>query len=220
MKKIISVAFILFFLISCYLGQQVPIEFRKGLRGYTGEKTTISSLININGYYETKINSVQFKSVGFSKPLERIDTFYYSYSVFFEDGIFLNNFSLQSINEPHTSGFYKYSCWGRYTITDDTIKTKYASIYPPFNGPPFAREKWYIVIDRNTVKWILTKPIRDVSYEEMAYYLKNSATEEVHPSIFVSCDTLPNPDYCWLKKEKWFWSKEEDWKVFMDNFGK
>ena len=139
--------------------------------------------------------------------------------MFFEDGIHLDNFSLRSINKPSTSGFYKHAHWGRCTISGDTIKTKWAAIYPPLNGPPYAFERWYIVIDRNTIKEIFSKPLHATTPREMAYYLETYTYKECQPATFVPMDTLPNSDYCWLKKEKWFWRNEEDWKTHIENFG-
>ena len=183
------------------------MEFREGLKGYTGETTNISSLININGYYVIKENTTMY----FGFKGERIDTFCYMYYMFFEDGIYLDNFSLRSINEPSTSGFYKYARWGRYTISGDTIKTKWVAVNTPLNGPPYGSERWWIVIDRITIKEILSKPIKNMTSEEAHTYKEGSSAS------FVPLDTLPNPDYCWLKQEKWFWDNKEDWKRYMDS---
>jgi len=179
------------------------MDIRKNFGSYTGDTMDISSLININGYYVIEKNITS----GYP-PKPHTAYFYY---MFFEDGIYLHNFSIENINKPK-----EYSRWGCYTLSGDTIKTKWACIYPPLSGPPYAFELWYVVIDKNTIKEIFSKPLYKRTQQEMEYYLKNYAYKECQPATFVPIDTLPNSDYCWLKKQKWFWANEENWKLFME----
>ncbi|MDR1679836.1 MAG: hypothetical protein LBR81_08690 [Prevotellaceae bacterium] len=211
MKKVLFFGFFNFCLISCYFGKQIPVELREELKCYTDSITSISSRININGFYSTKKNTTMY----FGFKGEGIDTFFYSYSMFFEDGIYLDNFSLSSINESNANLFYKYQCWGHYIMSGDTIKAKCLAIYPPFSGPPYAYERWYIVLDKNTIKEIFSKSLDRTLGGKQIYFLKNYVNKENPPATFVPMETIPNSDYCWLKKEKWFWCNESDWKEYM-----
>ena len=209
---------VLFFFMFCfsscfvgYIGIQTPMDIRENFACYTGETTNISSLININGYYTVKKSTTMYL---YPNIYERIDTFFYINFMFFDDGIYLYNFNVKSIYE---TWFYKYSQWGCYAISSDTIKTKLVCIYPPSSGPPYASEDWYMVIDRNTIKEIFSKPLHRTTQAEMENYLRTSASTERQPATFVPMDSLPNSDNCWLKKEKWFWSNEKDWEEYMDS---
>ena len=201
MNKILYVVILSICLLSCR-GLRYT---RENLGCFTGEKTDITSLININGYFVTK-----FSVTSGSPPKQRYSS---AYTMFFENGMFLGNFSPSSMNEPW---FYRAFNWGHFTISGDTIKTRWTSRPPRVAGTFLAFEVWYVVIDKNTIQPIFSKPLFRTTPQEMARFLENHAHRERPVARFVPADNLPNPDNAWLKQQRWFWCNKDDWREFME----
>ncbi|NOX46573.1 MAG: hypothetical protein GXO89_06300 [Chlorobi bacterium] len=112
--------------------------------------------------------------------------------------------------------FHNSSYWGLYRFFHDTIKVQYIN-HPSKMGLWHAGEKWYGIIDRNTIVEINTKPI-DTKEEIDFFYKYYYDKTKTDTAKFVPLSVVPSSD-CWLKKEKWFWCNEEDWEHYMDSIG-
>ena len=207
MKKILIILLLSLISQSC---SSVPREIKRkfGLC-YTGKDTDIESYIDINGYYTSSGQSG---------------------TIFFKDGIFANyvylnpeihasdtcvNFvrvtNRSDNNKPRIDapGLHK----GMYWIEGDTIKVRYLShIGIIISGISFD-EVWYKIIDRQTLEAIYYKSLLDInaSYEEW----RPKPNKERILYRFHCTDSVSTSDN-WLKKEKWFWCNEQDWKDYME----
>lgn len=191
MKQYVLILLTVFFFSSCVAQKKEIIFYCNKLEG---TNTNIRDLINIDGNYPG--------------------------IMFFDDGSFVFNVLFQAdatenlISENMSAylhswiddkGMMQWSdYWGAYRIEGDTI---IAHVVQPgifWRGWEF-NEFRYKIIDRNTIK---------------AFYFSVSPTagsgERInHTYKFAPCDSLPHENNL-LKKYKWFWRNESDWKVYME----
>jgi hypothetical protein len=153
---------------------------------YDGAYTGIDTLINIEGYYGSRL-------------------------MFYKDGTCVNisgiggrniqaQFEEMMNNPKKLEAFHRYSNWGCYVICGDTIKIR--TVDQPGCGSTdviwrleVARFK---IIDKNTLERIYPLADKDSFW----------APVEFHPLT-----VRPNSD-CSLKKKKWFWCNEEQYKEY------
>ena len=148
--------------------------------------------------------------------------------IFFEDGTFIKFISRKQIENNQQvvklSDYANYMEYkgqtnligyrGIYTIKQDTI---IVHIY----RPPTLLVAWsldeeqYKVIDQKTIKRI---SIRGLLKTDEEYYKESGRSfwikdeENMH---FIPVDSLPASDDS-LKKYKWMWRNESDWKAYME----
>jgi hypothetical protein len=197
-----------------------PLYIRQSISGYEDMATNIRDLINIDGYFVH------------AEP-EQTDSSY-TYFMFFEDGMVnmrvhdYNVFPLSNTTEnipqyihqilsdengKQAKWFYNSLGWGRYTITNDTIKINYHSGW----GYPncYAFEMWFKVIDRNHIVDIYFASITKTTPQTIDAQKQKYIYDDAIPSRFVPLEKTPYPD-SWIKKKKWFWRNEQDWKAYME----
>ena len=98
---------------------------------------------------------------------------------------------------------------GLYKISNDTI---YLTLYDD------KYKKWSMVIDRYMFKIIDSEHILLCSYERPSLKPKDYFSEEERVEYtFVPADSIPVPDNDYLKKKKWFWENESDWKEYINH---
>jgi hypothetical protein len=205
---------------------KTPSHVRQTVGGYDGAKTTITDLININGYFVH------------AEPKNTKNDSSYTYFMFFEDGMVnmrvhdydafpnpnkeenISQYIHQVITESdgkQAKSFYNSLGWGRYIITDDTIKSYYHSGW----GYPdcYAFEIWFKVLDRNHISDIYFARIMESTLQMTDIQKKENVYENAIPSSFVPLEGIP-PTNSWIKGEKWFWSNEENWKDYMESLEK
>ena len=110
--------------------------------------------------------------------------------------------------EVDSSSFYYSGYRGHYTLSGDTIKTKYIR-YPPIFRKWIAFEIWYKIIDRNTLHYITSFNLHFTTVDERKRFQKaeEKRRREYLPAVFVPLEVLPGSN-CWLSKKKWFHCKE------------
>jgi hypothetical protein len=215
--KILITIFYLVLCTSC-ISIRVPNDIRKRFTYcYDGENTNIEKLININGYYT--MGSITDRYGTLAKFEHKIDTMFINL-MFYADGTFVFNFFDYNRNIPEffkeiaenekerkSNEFFQEFYWGRYIIDGDTIKAQCIN-HPSLLAPWESSERWYKIIDRNTIQYIYGKPLnrttkdqREVSQKYMEQSLRNYL-----PAKFIPVPVRPSSD-CWLKKEDWFWCK-------------
>lgn len=177
---------------SCYvIHNQLAEEFSYC---YDGTKTSIDTLININGYYEceylTEKGYVDRKQI----------------LIFYENGIFIKSDGFEILKPPKgvdKPDFYNKNCdVGIYKVIGDTIKIQYIYIGSATSG---CEAIHYKVLDNETIKWV--------------FYSKCDCLEKKFPIIhnvtdakFVPSKNLPNPYFGKVFKRKWFWCDEKEFK--------
>ena len=177
------------------------------------DKTSLNydSLINTDGFYVIK-DSTNYPP-------------FYKTILFQEDGIVFSNLNNSvTYNGDNYIDYLKYytnqlvgdnTPTGIYSISNDTIKVQV------INNPTIpkvwgAYEVYYKIIDRNTLVEIdarlLHKHTSDdsVRFNSTRKYIKKSEAK------FVKMENMPVFD-SWLKREKWFWCNEKEWKEYMES---
>lgn len=212
-KKFLGIILSVFIFNSCYV-----VKAKKVFRGemetcFTGKHiANISELINTDGFFSEE------------KFSEGANRYLHSNMFFFSDGIFTSGVSIkgqyspdyiqhffnnENFDDENWNAFY----WGVYDLQGDTIKTKSIFI-GTLNAGWSMREEWFQVIDNLTLRSIYAKPIgKDyLSQEVLEKYWFNRDNHTT--AIFFQLKTIPSSD-CWLKREKWFWCNEDEWRAFM-----
>ncbi|MDR2083369.1 MAG: hypothetical protein LBP67_00005, partial [Bacteroidales bacterium] len=114
--------------------------------------------------------------------------------------------------------FYEEHEWGRYIICNDTLKMQWIQRPMNLNDYPWISfEIWYKIIDKNTLERIYTRPIFKQQSDIDTYYNYTQLTFKYEPAKFIATSVLPSSDG-WIKKQKWFWKNESDWKEYMKQF--
>jgi len=227
MKKIVIILLLSIFAISCKLFYYtMPRSFKNRLLQeftftFDGKDTGIDALINIDGYYVVKRFWVNDSSYGFS------------HLMFFRDGMFAQDRAFHANSKRDVPDFfhdiyrddrrslgfhlYERTIWGRYKIFGDTIKVQYVErpILHSQGSPWFAMEVWYKAIDRNTILEIFSKPIGLCDRERRHFYnARKRYPITPLPSTFVPTDRIPCSE-SWIKRERWFWNNEDNWREYM-----
>lgn len=200
--KYIFLLFCSMFFLSCVSRKKEVIN--KSTIKLEGKKTSISDLIDIDGYYTSDPENMKYGGY-----------------IFFEDGSWayffkkseLTQFDLQtSLDQSikkEKSG--KWGDWGVYTIQNDTIVV-YSYDEPLRLAPWGLSEQRYKVIDRQTLQYVFYKSkIEDHEYNERH---NNPWIDNPHYLYFIPADSLPSSDN-WLKEKKWIWRNESDWNKYM-----
>lgn len=198
---------------SCFTKQVPKTTISKFSTCFDQNNSGIDSLININGYFTSiSTKNLNRKGVSETQSMETsIDI------MFFSNGVFAYNAIIPEKNNIDSSFFGSFY-WGLYSFHQDTIKTHFlsrASLMAPWDG----WEIWYLIIDRNTVKQIYKTPIHPMSKGDWAYYASQTLPKMHHGTYnFVPLNYVTE-HYCWLKREKWFWCDESEWRAYMEENG-
>lgn len=160
---------------------------------YDGTYTGIDTLINIEGYYSHR-----------HSDFPRL--------IFYKDGTCISGFMgvwgktvqeqfEEMANDPKKmKAFHRNSNWGCYVISGDTIKMR--TVDRPGCGSTDGmwrlKVERYKIIDKNTLERI---------------YPPASIGNSWAPTKFYPLTVRPNSD-CSLKKKKWFWCNEEQYKKY------
>ena len=134
-----------------------------------------------------------------------------SYFIFFEDGSYFNQVIFDK--ENNIIGFF--SPIGFYQLYGDTIKIQMMSKGIGLTGSSFD-EKWYKIKDKNTLELIYFGMVTTTDDFRSKNYLKEIDITKYYNSYarFIPLDSIPNLENA-LKKDKFFWKDEKDWKEYM-----
>lgn len=150
--------------------------------------------------------------------------------MFFDDGIYLNNFYIKDKyaddiqyyfnnvfgTDEDIDNYWYNPFMGSYTLSGDTIKTQFFFI-GSLNAGWYGVEEWFKIIDRTKLKSIYRGLLGiQVTNELLQAYSKNHGYYPL--AKFVPLNRMPSSD-CWLKKEKWFWCNEYEWRNYMETNG-
>ncbi|MCX6269986.1 MAG: hypothetical protein NTU44_02000 [Bacteroidetes bacterium] len=144
----------------------------------------------------------------------------FSTTIFFPDGIFMKKDQMMDRSyydqcylkkiekqiQPETDQFYNLYYWGLFKIAGDTLKLHYISHQPWLNPYWTSQEVWYIMFNERTLKAIYAKD-----------YINNNRGPLIEAPITLEfIETNINlPSDTWLKKKKWFWCNEQEYKLYM-----
>lgn len=227
-----SITNILFFsLFSCKPYLEMPSNLQKELFiSYNGKnQNNHENLFDIKGYY----TFYKFGSFSIGPPntkhYKQLDSVQYN-MFFFPDGVFAYCFyvngqfsdnvklyfdSVYDTKKATPNDYWASFNWGMYKLTGDTIIT-WSTNRATLNSGWDIREQWFKIIDRQTLKSIYARPIGldYLSQEDLEKYWYNR--DRYSEARFTPLEKMPSSDN-WLKREKWFWCNEEDWKNYMDS---
>jgi hypothetical protein len=217
-----SILFIILFSWSCAhkpISKEIKREFTNR---FEGKNTGIREKLNMDGYYQYW----RQEDIEFNPQTKQRDTFFYNL-IFYEDGTYLYNFSSfhdypqnpdeylkQVAKNGKTDRFYVSFYWGIYKIAHDTIVAQFIdNVSGAYLAPWSGGEAWFKIIDRNTLQYLYYRNFKKRNHDEIIAAEKSVANSSL--AIYHSSEILP-PPYAWLKKEKWLWANEEDWKRYME----
>ena len=178
MKSIIVLISIVFLFSSCAFFI-VPKSIKKNFDiCYTGEKTGLDSLINLNGYYSSDAFSRE-EYVSNSADTTR-NSKLGTTLVLFPDGRAAYSIShYEALKQRIISGELnekesgKFFYWGNYYVKGDSIIVQYITL-PTFNIPWEGYESIYTIKNRNTLSLFSEKPFRTSSIYH--FYEKDKGT--------------------------------------------
>jgi len=206
-SKVLIITVFACFSLSC---SSIPRSIRNAFTYcYEDRYTGIDKLININGSYS--VHSLIFYDNGLVvSPLYRD-----------AEQLRRNDFSfLQEVVENTEAKYSRYHIYnfidcGSYKICGDTIKIQMIHKSYSMNDTLRGEESWYKIIDRNTLfylgSFVLTTNQKEIEFQKKYYPFKGGFKVS-----FVPIPAIPQPDYFWILKEKWFWCNEQDWKNYME----
>jgi len=174
---------------------------------YEDRYTGIDTLINIEGYYSLHPILIFYDNGLVVSPIARD-----------AERLLHNGFSFLQEETKNTKTINsRYSIFnfiecGSYKICVDTIKIQLIHKSSSINDYWRGHEYWYKIIDRNTLLFVGSYLIT-TNQKEKDFIEKNYPFTGGSKSTFVPVPTLPQPDYFWILKEKWFWCNDQDWKT-------
>lgn len=203
------------------LTKKVKTTFTNKLEGGV---TSLSSKIDINGYYRywNRNEWGGYKSFSDSK-----DTFFVDI-MFYPDGTFLYNldkqknffsydeyFSKVNLNGP-SDWFYFNRGWGVYSVIDDTIKAQFL-LHAAHFSPWWGGQRWFLIKDKSRLRLIFSDGLFDVTERDRE--IGEIAVKTASDVIFHPLEAIP-PPYAWFKENKFFWKNEADWRNYMNEVKK
>jgi len=193
MKKIILILCMFYALSSC---RGVPRDVKNAFTYcYADAYTGIDTLINTDGYYNRR-------------------TFFYKNGLVFE-GYYpeYDHLELQELKEFSKESISYRSYLGIYRIYGDTLKIQYIRETRSLNDAGDGREKWYKIIDKETM--LCVNDFRNTTIKKERERSKYSPSDIGDTIRFVPVSVrIPQPDDNLLKR-KWFWCDEQDWENYM-----
>lgn len=225
MKLVFSL--IIVFLVVCFTFCYRGYTFKNTAYCFDNINTELSSKLELKGFYVQK--EVTKTNNGYP-PKTVIDTSE-RHVVFYNDGILLYNFVKELfIRKKDRKQWLQYNSgyrggysplWGRYVLQGDTIKAHFMV------GPESAPNRpwgyiWFKIIDKNTIRKICFKWADPITQKDVITYLENPPEWRIFQTDakFIPYDSLPDPNLSWIKKKKWFWCDEQQYKAWKNRKGK
>ena len=115
----------------------------------------------------------------------------------------------QRVNFAHLTGAKSIPYGGGiYRVSNDTLYvTTYSKCYWSFVIVKYK----FIIENDETLRWF------EVEFPELND--KNHLRERVNVKyIFIPADSMPTSNIHYLKKHKWIWEKEADWRQYMKEY--
>lgn len=221
-KLIYSIAVVV--LVAGCLPRPVSVSVKKTLSNkYDSKGTGLKNKLNIEGYFQFWRTDM----VAYSPETKTQDSSFF-FLLFYEDGSFLFSSFLKSemskrpetfFNEVIQKGkehpFYFTANWGIYRLMGDSIIAEcLENATRSLNHPWNPGEYRFRIVDRNTLQLINSRNFNDQSAEtrqETEKFLRSASLITFIPS------QIP-PSYTWIKKDKFFWRNEDDWKEYMKSY--
>ncbi len=215
MRKVLIPIFLLpFFFSACYEG---IYSIKQTGNCYSNSETGLTSKLKLNGYY-TQTEIIR-RNIGYPPNVKTVEDTIITNMVFYKDGIFLAHFEKEifksrkdRIKKFKFYSGYRDSYWGRYTLHNDTIQV--LVLPPPGTQGVGVGYYWYKIINQSTIREICYKSGEPITPEDIIKYQEHPPEWFITLSDgnFVYYDNLPDPNLSWLKKQKWFWCNESEYK--------
>lgn len=226
-KLLLFLTVVSFLSVSCFTKRITKGIVHDFTNCYDGRKTNIRTLLDIDGYYE--MLEANGSTYGYGSKAIYVDSSVYN-MLFYEDGTMVYNFfepygyngTIPTyLRQVYLNGdndiFYSTFYWGFYRIQGDTIIAQYIN-HTTGIAPWDAREEWFKIVDRRTLKSVYAKMVGEVMTKDQIQ-IWEQAMLKYSPAKFHPLDTIPPPN-CWLKNEKWIWCDESKYNEWINNYNK
>lgn len=174
---------------------------------FSNDTTHTIKRIRTDGFYYYQKNT---EPVAFNEVLHKTDSenpwgreIYRT--AFYSDGLFGGNIWMDD-------GDIGAGEWGIYEISNDTLIIE-CMTRGSMNATTYGFRDTLIVKSQDTLILLSRTPICPElsNHENYFYYYKGERGDELY---FMSFDSLPNPEKAWIKRKKWFWCDEDEWKQY------
>lgn len=200
--RFLSLFILSFLLWHVSFSQRVPNQYKKYFKNCcNSKKTTIRSLIDIDGYYSLGM----VYSNNYNGPL-KVDTFY-AKILFYEDGFIVSawggydvfsdsEYLAHVVKNGDQDFFYKNAFWGQYEIRNDTIIIR-SILYGTFMRKVAVEEDIYKVVNRKTIHLVSHKDLTDKKDNQ-----NGILNIKYVDGIFTDANIIPVNTYSWLRRQK------------------
>ena len=156
-------------------------------------------------YYPKKTEPVMFDEILYTKDSENPWGRSIYRVVFYSDGLFGGEIWMDE-------GDIGAGEWGIYEISNDTIIIECLT-RGSMNATSYGFRDTLIVKSPDTLILLSRTPICPElsNHKNYFYCYKGERGDEFY---FMPCDSLPNPEKAWVKRKKWFWCNEDEWKQY------
>lgn len=196
---------------------------------YDNNDAEAFNFLRFDGYYKEQMIIRNYDVTG--NTLLSIDTSYRNV-VFFKNGIVQMDFwdsNLERRKKGQTDiQRYVYELaidlkarqvylesneWGIFRIVNDTIQIQYFN-HPARLTPWYAIEVMFKIKDSNTLERVMSRKMGITDDERERQRSRKDISVVRNLATFIPLNNLP-PSDCWLKRQKWFWCNEDDWREYM-----
>ena len=208
-KKEITTCLLLVVIIAngCFFPRDLKNSFQKEGFCFNDKNTGLDTMIKLNGYYEF---DYEFPSTHKETINGKLKS---SFGIlFFANGFALNNF----FNTQ--KGFLGAAA--TYSIRNDTIRI----LNTCGRGCQLNRAEysWLRVINNEKLEYLAFSYVDTLSGNEMNEFKKKLIIdgESYTNGRFIKLDSLPDQQSFWIKKKKWFWCDENEYKNWKKSYRK
>jgi|TARA_B110000037_G_scaffold214108_2_gene269517 hypothetical protein len=165
---------------------------------FDGKETGLDSLINIKGFYYL------------GKDYNNISTGEF---LFYDNGFVHTRNGEYWLKQDFEDS--KYGSFGKYTVSNDTIKTYIVS--DPLGMGVNGYKVWFKIINYNSIELIYrgdTKNITEFNIERSKENIKADSYYKERGTIYKFSPIKSKPDInkTYIMNKKWFWCNEESYK--------
>ncbi|MDP2235735.1 MAG: hypothetical protein Q8J88_04805 [Bacteroidales bacterium] len=184
------------------------------------------------GLYSQRIEVLEI-----SQSPEIIDIKYFNRNmIFFRDGMFITDFfdynrNSRVNNTENTEAyvqelgidrnalelFLNSSNWGLYMFIDDTIYVHYIN-HPQLLVPWGSSSECFIINNFMQIEKINECMLLSKTDPTFGLKAPNVNPYLYRPAVRINVKALPSSN-AWLKREKWFWCDESEWRAYMEENG-
>ena len=171
---------------------------------YSGDTTSVNGRIRTDGFYyypkiTVDLDGNRFYEHGSDDPFGKA-----TYRIaFYSDKTYCSSLWIYDT-------LFRAAEWGVFEIHNDTIVTE-CFVIGNANTPSYGIHDTLIVKSLDTLVLLSRYP---VCPEYDFFHAQHYKTEPGGRFYYIQSNRLPDPKKAWVKRKKWFWCDEQEWKQY------